>query len=82
MTTAVGGAATLSRVLVPPVGGSSKYDCSVPMTVEPFVGIGALERHARDVDGLGLDVEIDDEIFGGHAGRRDGIVRAGCRRRR
>ena len=43
------------------------------MTVEPLRAVGALERHAGDVDRLGLDVEIDDEVLGALA-RHVGIV--------
>ena len=57
----------------PPLGGSSKYDCSPPMADEPFERVGALERHAGDVDRLGLDVEVDDEVFGAFV-RHGGVV--------
>ena len=67
-TTAVGGAGTLSRVLVPPLGGSSKIRLFGADDRRAVRRVGALERHARDVDGLGLHVEIDDEVFGGLPG--------------
>ena len=37
ITAVVGGAATLSRVFVPEDGGTSKYDCTPPIAVEPVV---------------------------------------------
>ncbi len=36
MTNVVGGAGTLSRVFVPEAGGSSKYDWTPPMAVDPL----------------------------------------------